>query len=235
MPNAVLLDELADEVLFKLVHAWAFLGGREIVCPLHTLRPKPVARFTVATPIMHIEVVQRIPDQHAGRLAILLKGCFGASAAARSDHADRFCSQADAWRHVLAIQEDVLVGCATIYRRSIMWQGKNVALGGLGDVCTDPGFRHQGVATAMVRQAMAELEGIGDELAYLCAAVNDPGIVRLYGQVGFVPLGRPYTYDGRSGRKYTDDDAMVAPVGSTEVFDEVMHSGETLHLGRGNW
>jgi GNAT superfamily N-acetyltransferase len=186
---------------------------------------------------MHVQVtvVETIPAQHADRIAALLLGCFGASAARRSDHADRFCSQADAWRHVLGIERDKVVGFATIYRRSILWNGSTIALGGLGDVCTDPDWRHQGVATAVVRRAMTELEQAGDQLAYLCAAVHDPGIVHLYGQIGFAPLGRPHTYDGKSGRTYTDDDAMIAPVGSREVFDDVMRSDQPLHIGRGNW
>jgi ribosomal protein S18 acetylase RimI-like enzyme len=152
------------------------------------------------------------------------------------DHEDRFCSQADAWRYLLAIEDaDNVVGFATVYRRSIEWDGKRVALGGLGDVCTDPAWRHQGIATAMSRAAMAQLEEAGCELAYLCAAVENPGILHLYGQVGFVPLGRAYTYDGRSGRRYADSDGMLAPVGSADVFDDVMRSDVPLHIGRGNW
>ncbi len=187
--------------------------------------------------IPSVEVLESIPSRHSARISALLSDCFRASVARRSDHNDRFCSQADAWRHVLALdpEEDIVVGFATIYRRRITWMGRTIGLGGLGDVCTERLWRHRGVATAVVRAAMAELQRTDDQLAYLCAAVNDAGIVHLYGQVGFVPLGRPHTYEGRSGKRYGDDDGMIAPVGTNDVFDEVMRSDEALHIGRGNW
>jgi ribosomal protein S18 acetylase RimI-like enzyme len=181
-----------------------------------------------------VRLEEHIPKQHSEGVAALVAGCFRV-AVSRPDHADRFCSQGDAWRYVLATADDTVVGFATIYRRSIVWEGETVALGGLGDVCTDPGWRHRGVATAMVRLAMAELERVGSQLAYLCAAVDDPGILHLYGQVGFVPLRRAHTYDGNSGRRYSDTDGMIAPVGSPRVFKDIMRSDEPLHLGRGNW
>jgi ribosomal protein S18 acetylase RimI-like enzyme len=187
-----------------------------------------------AHPQFQVQLEEHIPKQYSKRVAVLLDGCFRA-AASRPNHADRFCSQGDAWRYVLATDAQSVTGFATIYRRSIEWNGETVALGGLGDVCTDPVWRHRGVASAIVRMAMAELERVGSQLAYLCAAVDNPGILHLYGQVGFVPLRRAHTYDGKSGRKYIDTDGMIAPVGSARVFEDIMHSDKPLHLGRGNW
>jgi hypothetical protein len=83
--------------------------------------------------------------------------------------------------------------------------------------------------------AVEEMKRIGCDVAYLCAAVNDPGIVRLYGQSGFVPLRRPHTYFGKSGRLYEDNDAMIAPICSPAVFKEVLTSTEPFHIGTGNW
>jgi len=188
---------------------------------------------------MKIQVAEEIPHVHARRVAQLLHQCFSVGEwpeHRRLEHDDRFCSQADAWRHVLALNdEDTVVGFATVYKRQIERDGESIKLGGLGDVCTDPDWRHRGIATAVSAAAIAELERDGCDIAYLCAAVNDPGIVRLYGQSGFVPLRRPHTFFGRSGRLYEDDDAMVAPICNRSLFENVLNDTKPLHIGTGNW
>jgi hypothetical protein len=73
------------------------------------------------------------------------------------------------------------------------------------------------------------------DVAYLCADLGNPSRLRLYGQFGFVPLGRPQTYVGPSGTRYTDDDAMLAPIGSPAVFERIMAAREPFDIGRGNW
>jgi ribosomal protein S18 acetylase RimI-like enzyme len=189
---------------------------------------------------MDIQVVEAIPTRCAAQVGALLAQCFRPAdwtPTRRQEHGDRFCSDGDAWRHVLALVDDrrVVAGVATVFRRTIVWQRTVIALGGLGSVCTAPAWRRQGVATAVARAALAELERGGAEVAYLCAAVHDPGIVALYGRAGFVPLGRPHTYYGRSGRLYEDHDGMIAPVGSSPVFEAIRQAAEPWHIGTGNW
>jgi GNAT superfamily N-acetyltransferase len=138
-------------------------------------------------------------------------------------------------KHAVALDGEDVVGCARAYRRTITWRGHTLILGGLGDVCTDPAHRRAGIATTVVQVAMQELHGAGCDLAYLCAEVQNPGIVRLYGQVGFVPLRRPHTYHGISGTLYTAVDGMIAPVRSPALFNEVLSDGEPFHIGTGNW
>jgi GNAT superfamily N-acetyltransferase len=187
---------------------------------------------------MNVEVVKQIPERHRHRVAELLVQCFRVAewpATRRREHDDRFCSQANVWRHVLAVHNDGVVGLATVYTRRLERSGATMVLGGLGDVCTDRAWRHQGIATAVVTAAMQEMARARCDMAYLCAAVNDPGMVRLYGQVGFVPLRRPHTFFGKSGRLYEDHDAMIAPVGDSPVFRHVVNSAEPFHIGIGNW
>jgi len=188
---------------------------------------------------MNVQVVETIPERYAQRVEELVSQSFGIaewSVDRKREHADRFCSQADAWRHVLALDEsDALVGFATIYRRRIERNGASILLGGLGDVCTDPRWRRRGVASAVSTAAVEEMKRATCDMAYLCAAVKDPGIVRLYGHSGFVPLRRPHTYLGRSGRLYEDDDAMIAPICNAAVYGEVLNSAEPFHIGTGNW
>ena len=149
---------------------------------------------------------------------------------------DRFCSQGDVLKHVVALDDTAqVVGFARAYCRTVTWHGRAVVLGGLGDVCTDPVHRHRGIATTVAQAAMQELHAAGCDMAYLCAEVDDPGIVRLYGQVGFVPLRRPHSYFGESGALYTAVDGMIAPVRSPALFDNVLNDREPFHIGTGNW
>jgi ribosomal protein S18 acetylase RimI-like enzyme len=188
---------------------------------------------------MNIEIVETLADQHASQVKQLLSQCFsvaGLSDDQRHERADRFCSQADTWRHVLGLNAtDTVVGFATVYRRQIKRNGATVVLGGLGAVCTDPAWRHQGIASAVSAAAVEEMKRAKCDIAYLCAAVDDPGIVRLYGQCGFVPLRRPHTFFGRSGRLYEDNDAMIAPICNPVVYNEVLTSTDPFHIGTGNW
>jgi hypothetical protein len=60
-------------------------------------------------------------------------------------------------------------------------------------------------------------------------------MLELYSQVGFIPLGKPYSYLGKSGKRYVEYDGMIAPVKSKNRFDLVMKSEEVLDIGVGNW
>lgn len=151
----------------------------------------------------------------------------------RCESDDRFCSAADTVGYVLAFAGAQLVGAVQLSQRAIDFQGQTVQLGGLGGVATDADWRGRGIASATTAAAMARLREIGSDVAYLCTNIAKLG--RLYGQVGFVPLGRTHTYLGASGKRYTDDDGMIAPVNSPELFAAILADGKPFDIGRGNW
>lgn len=187
---------------------------------------------------MLVSAYDAIPGDVAQAVRSLLQQCFGRMGMTddwRQEQDDRFCSQGDVLKHVIAVDGEEVIGFARAYRRTITRHDRAVILGGLGAVCTAPARRHAGVATAVVRAALHELHMVQCDLAYLCAEVSNPGIVRLYGQVGFVPLNRPHTFVGQSGKRYTDMDAMIAPVTSALVFEEVLGDREPFDIGTGNW
>jgi hypothetical protein len=51
----------------------------------------------------------------------------------------------------------------------------------------------------------------------------------------FVPLGRAHTYRGKSGKRYTEQDGLIAPVTSPETFARVIKDQPPFDIGRGNW
>ena len=146
---------------------------------------------------------------------------------------DRFCSGADTVGYVLAFAGEQLVGAVHLSQRAIDFQGQTVQLGGLGGVATDAEWRGRGIASATTASAMARLRERGCDVAYLCTNIEK--LSHLYGQVGFVPLDRAHTYLGASGKRYTDDDGMIAPVNSPALFATILADAKPFDIGRGNW
>ena len=120
-----------------------------------------------------------------------------------------------------------------MHKRIITFHEKDIVLGGIGGVCTCRDKRHRGIATKMLVRGMQILKEWDCDIAYLCAEIEKTG--PLYGRAGFVPLNKSYTFYGRSGKLHEQKNGMIAPVSSPEIFEEVQHSEEKLHLGKGNW
>lgn len=134
---------------------------------------------------------------------------------------------------ILAFEGDQIIGRIMLHERTIKFRDKDIAMGGIGGVCTHRNKRNQGIATQMLERAMKILKEWDCDIAYLCAEIDKTG--SLYGRVGFVPLNKPYTFYGRSGSLYEHKNGMIAPLNSREIFDDVLHTKEKLHLGKGNW
>ena len=159
----------------------------------------------------------------------------GLTDATLREFGDRFCSEADISGDVVAVHDDAVIGMVLVYRRALPRAGQPVVLGGIGSVYVAPAQRGRGIARRLVQTAMSELARAGCDLAFLCADLQNPQLLRLYGGVGFVALGRPYTYAGASGARYSGEDGMLAPVCSPAIFAELLHQAEPLEIGRGNW
>lgn len=144
---------------------------------------------------------------------------------------ERFFSQPEAW--LLVFEKDEIIGQIFLHRRRIRHNDRDIVLGGIGKVCTRKDRRKQGIATMMLKEAMKRLREWGCDAAFLCANYEKTG--SLYGQGGFIPLNKPYTYHGRSGRLYEENNGLIAPLNSLGIFKEMLNSKKKLHLGAGNW
>ena len=130
-----------------------------------------------------------------------------------------------------------LVGCVSVFKREVQYEGRRVVLGGFGGTCTRADLRRRGIGARVCRAASELLRGEGCDVAFLAAA---PGTERFYGQFGFVPLGKPYTFVNARGvtkRPDTWDDGMLAPVRSRALFETILRGQSPLHLGpeKGYW
>jgi len=149
-------------------------------------------------------------------------------------HGDKYCSDADIKKWILATKNDQIVGIIAVFQRTITFQNTDVLLGGIGKVRVAVNQRKQGIASKMMKAAMQELDTQKAEVAYLCTNL-DSFLAEWYGNYGFVPLAKPYTYLGLSGKKYTETDGMIAPITSQKIYEMILTSSEILNLGTGNW
>lgn len=150
------------------------------------------------------------------------------------DHLDRFYNKKPAV-HIPAFADDKVIGYVAILKRTIIFENHSILLGGIGGVCTLPDMRNRGIASELLTEGMKQLHILGCDIAYLCTNIHYPLHVYLYNKFGFVLYGKPHTYTGKSGKKYIDHDAMLAPIQSPESFELIMNSSNILDIGKGNW
>jgi GNAT superfamily N-acetyltransferase len=146
---------------------------------------------------------------------------------------EKYCSEADLIKQLLAFEDSEIIGGLELYKRSIAFDGRKILLGGFGAVWTRPDKRRKGVSTALLNRGMDVLRDHGCDIAFLCTDVTTLG--GLYGAVGFQPLVTNHTYLGRFGKRHVDSDGMIAPVCSEELFGRILKSKEPFDIGRGNW
>ncbi len=135
--------------------------------------------------------------------------------------------------YVIGYQNERMIGVINLLKRKIKFKQSEILLGGIGGVCTHAKFRHQGIASQLLQQAMKALKKAGCDIVFLCTDL-DPSST-LYTRLGFVPLGRPYKATGASGKIYTDNDGLIAPVNSQEIFNQVLQDSQIFDLQGQNW
>ncbi len=88
---------------------------------------------------------------------------------------------------LLALAAGQPVACVQIFTKRIRLRGEAVGLGGIGSVATQPKWRHQGLATALLQQAIGEMRRRGMALSLLFAGPRP-----LYEQQGWLSIPQRY-------------------------------------------
>lgn len=151
-----------------------------------------------------------------------------------AQRSEKFCSDNDAKKWILAFSNDSLIGMTVLFQRGITYKGRIISLGGVGKVRVREDWRKKGIARMMMSEAMGQLANMQSDIAFLATNISS-FLGDFYREYGFVPLDRPYTFTGKSGRRYEDYDGMLAPVTSKDIFQEIISSSEPLDIGRGKW
>ena len=130
------------------------------------------------------------------------------------ENKDKFCSQKDKIGYLLALENQKIIGILVLLKRKLIFNHQKLILGGFGGLCVVEAKRKQGIATALLKKGMARLKQENCDIAY---------------------LNRQHTYLGSSGKRYTEHDAMIAPVNSPKKFKAVLRNDRPFDIGVGNW
>ena len=93
----------------------------------------------------------------------------------------------DPWADVdgifVGVDEGKLVSSVRVFRRYLMLEGRPVPTGGIGEVCTLPDYRGQGISGRLLTMAMAYMRAHGMQLGALYGVLTSH-----YGKHGFKPV-----------------------------------------------
>ena len=149
-------------------------------------------------------------------------------------HQEKFCSDSDIKLWILVFEKNMLIGTTAVYARSIKYNGRNILLGGIGKVRVKQENRGEGIASAMMEAAMDQMKKLKCDIAFLDTNI-DSFLGKFYKKYGFVPLNRPYTFLGKSRKRYSDTDGMIAQITSKALFTEILTDSKPFDIGFGNW
>jgi hypothetical protein len=128
------------------------------------------------------------------------------------------------------------VGQVELHNRTVLFEGKQVSLGGLGGTCVTAVARSRGMAKAMVLKGLEilRLEKRSD-VACLNVDIRHHPNGGLYDQLGFRLMKRKISFEDANGRTRYDTGELFIPLCSQEAYDFIMKSNMTFHIGRGYW
>lgn len=177
------------------------------------------------------EYTKKIPEFRSNASAI---GGKIRSPAEQAIHNDKYSSDKDIQKYVFILESDEIVGMTAVFARHINFENHDILMGGIGRVRVRDDRRKKGLATIMMTEAMQQLRLVKADVALLCTDL-DSFLMAFYGKYGFQAMNKPYTYVSKSGRKYTENNGMLATIASKKIFEEIMESSLPLDIGVGNW
>ncbi|MBI3341601.1 GNAT family N-acetyltransferase [Candidatus Curtissbacteria bacterium] len=149
-------------------------------------------------------------------------------------HLEKYCSDRDIKKWILVFEGEDLIGMTAVYGRPILYKAKPISLGGIGKVRVREDRRKKGLANIMMQETMKQLTLMKFDIAFLSTNL-DSFLADYYKRYGFLPLGKSYAYSGISGKEYSENNGMIAPIGSARILQMILDGKEPLNIGRGNW
>ena len=165
------------------------------------------------------------------RLRDLQEECF--THVSREEIEECFIAVGFGW--ILAFENQTIVGQVELHKRTLQFDGKQMLLGGLGGTCVTTSARGRGIAKAIVKKGLEVLAEEKCDVACLNADIRNHPNGGVYSQLGFRVMKRRISFADVYGGKRCDSGELFAPVCSKEIYDLIMNSRKTFHVGRGYW
>ncbi|HEX9240157.1 MAG TPA: GNAT family N-acetyltransferase [Candidatus Bathyarchaeia archaeon] len=180
-------------------------------------------------------VFVRLSDLTSGqrqRIKELQKECF--SHVSREEVEECFIAEGFGW--IFAYENATIAGQVELHSRTVLFEGKQVSLGGLGGACVTAASRNRGIAKAIVKKGLEILRHEKkSDVACLNADIRHHPDGGLYHQLGFRLMKRRISFEDVYGKTRYDIGELFIPLCSQETYDYIMESDRTFHLGRGYW
>lgn len=135
-------------------------------------------------------------------------------------------------KYVFAYVDEELVGMASLFLREVPFNGEVIKLAGLGGLTVSKSHRGEGIARKLIEERLRISREWGADIAFLNTDVDKLG--GLFSKFGFIPLGKNYSFVGKSGQTHRDDSGMIAPLLSEDIFKSILKSQEQFFVGEGN-
>lgn len=135
---------------------------------------------------------------------------------------------------ILAKDEEKYIGLVEIFlKRNAFLGNEQIYIGGIGGVVVAEKYRHRGVATKMLKEAICVLKNEKTDVAMLCTDIESLG--KLYKNIGFVNLGRPYFFIDKNGLEKMEKGGMIRVISSEKIYKKVLNSNLKLNVGISNF
>jgi len=162
----------------------------------------------------------------------LQRECF--SHVSREEIEECFIAANFGW--IFAYENGAMIGQLELFTRKVLFDGKKVVLGGIGGTCVTASARHRGIAREMVNKGREILrQEKKSDVACLNADVRTYPLGGLYYEIGFRLMERSVSFEDLHGHIRFDSGEMFIPVCSEEIYNFIMNSDKTFHMGRGYW
>lgn len=173
----------------------------------------------------------QITAHQRARILELQKECF--SHVSRKEIQESFIAEGFGW--IFAFENQIIVGQVELHKRLVQFEGVQMLLGGLGGTCVKTSARRRGIAKELVKTGLDLLRGEKCDVACLNADVRNHPDGGLYSHLGFRIMKRRISFEDVYGGKRYDSGEMFIPLCSKEIYDLIMNSEKTFHIGRGYW
>ena len=181
--------------------------------------------------VIFVPVSELTFDQRQ-RIGELQKECF--SHVSREEIEECFIAACFGW--IFAYENAIIVGQVELRSRTVLFEGREVSLGGLGGTCVTSAARNRGIAKAIVKRGLEILAyEKKSDVACLNADIEHHPNGGLYHQLGFRLMRRKISFEDVYGKTKYDIGELFIPLCSKEIYDFITKSDKTFHLGRGYW